>query len=169
MTPTDIQRLLSENLARVRMRIAESCRRSGRDPAAVRLVAVTKYVPPELIRGLVRIGAMEIGESRVQQLVRRAELLGSQPGGLDDATPGEAPRWHMIGHLQRNKVKTLLRHARVIHSVDSKRLADEIQKQAEPIGGKIDVFIEVNVSGEAAKGGVQAESAAALAEHVSGL
>lgn len=169
MTPTEIQQLLSENLARVRVRIAQSCRRSGRDPGTVRLVAVTKYVPPELISGLVRIGAAEIGESRVQQLVRRAELLGSQSGGLAETASGEAPRWHLIGHLQRNKVKMLLRHARIIHSVDSKRLADEIQKQAEPIGEHIDVFIEINVSGEAAKDGVDAEAAAALAEHVSGL
>lgn len=169
MTQIEIHQRLNENLARVRMRVAESCRRSGRDPGEVRLVAVTKYVPPELISSLVELGATDIGESRVQQLVRRAELLGSDAGGLDDSSSGEAPRWHMIGHLQRNKVKTLLRHARIIHSVDSTRLADEIQKQAEPLGGNVDVFIEVNVSGEAAKGGVDAESAAALAEHVCGL
>lgn len=160
---------LVENVARVRARIAESCRRSGRDPAAVRLVAVTKYVNPELIEALRDAGVANIGESRVQQLVQRSQRLAGGPGDLDQADAHSGLVWHMIGHLQRNKVKPLIRRARVIHSLDSSRLADEIQKRAADLGVSVDVFVEVNVAGEKRKTGVVLDQVANLAEMVEEL
>ena len=122
LTPEGIERL-RRNLAGVRAGIAEACRRSGRDSADVRLVAVTKYSDSDTIRALLAEGVRDLGENRVQQLVSRAEALGAAELGLlaPDADAGALPRWHMIGHLQRNKVKTLLKHTRILHSLDSVR------------------------------------------------
>lgn len=171
-----VNAILEANLQKVQARIAAACARAGRSPADVRLVAVTKYVGVEIIRALHSLGAIEMGENRVQQLAARAEALaqgdpadgasGSRGGG-----PAIGPiRWHMIGHLQRNKVRLALRWSRFIHSVDSTRLADEISKQAAALEiPAVDVLIEVNVSGEASKEGVAAAEVEALARHVCGL
>lgn len=148
---------LLENVAAVRERIAQACRRADRHPDSVTLVAVTKYVDPADIRALLAAGLTHLGESRVQQLVRRASEVG----------PG--PTWHMIGHLQRNKVRPLLGASRLIHSLDSLRLADEIQHHAAALGTTVDAFVEVNVAGEASKQGVAPSEAAALCEHVTRL
>ncbi len=159
---------LRDNLARVRDKLAAACARVGRDPSEVHLVAVTKYVNPEVLAELVAAGVVDIGESQVQQLVRRAVACG--PARMD--WPGEAaiddrrPRWHMIGHLQRNKVKLLLPHARIVHSLDSVRLVETIERHAGELQAMVDVFIEVNVAGEASKQGVRPEQAAELAAAV---
>ena len=108
------------NLREVRERIAQAARRSGRGPDAVRLVAVTKTVPTETIRVLAGAGQADIGENQAQQLRDRARELA-----------GLAVRWHMIGHLQRNKVKYVVAACAMIHSVDSLRLAEEISKRAQ--------------------------------------
>jgi uncharacterized pyridoxal phosphate-containing UPF0001 family protein len=170
---------LRDNLARVRGTIADACRRAGRDPGAVRLVAVTKYVDLEVIGALLEIGVRDLGENRVQQLVQRAECVGATtaelfgpgpeglgPGGWAPDVTAAVPRWHMIGHLQRNKVRTLLSHTRIIHSLDSARLAREIQKVAEAGDLRVDAFIEVNVAEEESKYGVAVPEVEALAEAV---
>jgi len=163
---------LSTNLMQVRERIAAACRRADRAPEDVRLVAVTKYVTPEVIRALFALGVSDMGESRVQQLVERATAIDSVPeASLDDAarvTGGAAPRWHMVGHLQRNKARLLLPHCRILHSLDSPRLAEELQQRTAP-GKTIDVLIEVNVAGEASKNGVPPMEIGALADALSGL
>ena len=169
LSPEPIHTTLAENVARVRARIAESCRRSGRDPADVRLVAVTKYVNPELIEALRGAGVADIGESRVQQLVQRSQRLAGGPGDFDQADGQSGLVWHMIGHLQRNKVKPLIPRARVIHSLDSSRLAHAIQKRAAELGVSVDVFVEVNVAGEDRKTGVGLDQVANLAEIVEEL
>ncbi|TWT45084.1 Pyridoxal phosphate homeostasis protein [Phycisphaerae bacterium RAS1] len=152
---TDAQRsLLQRNVAAVRERLAAASRRSGRAADAVTLVAVTKYVEPPMIRALLDCGLTQLGESRVQQLVSRASQIG------------RGACWHMIGHLQRNKVKPLLAASHVIHSLDSTRLADEIQRHAADMGLRADVFVEVNIAGELSKEGVAPAGAAALCEHV---
>jgi pyridoxal phosphate enzyme (YggS family) len=168
MQATERDRRLRVNLERVRATIADACHRSGRDPADVRLVAVTKYVQLDMIQALVDTGVRELGENRVQQLISRAEALGSARLGLFDREPTGAagPRWHMIGHLQRNKVKALLRHTRILHSLDSIRLAKELEKQAERLDLTVDAFLEVNVAGEEAKSGAPVSEAAAIAETV---
>ena len=179
MKRSDAIKRLRDNLARVRETIADACRRAGRDPAAVRLVAVTKYVDLDMIGALLDVGVHELGENRVQQLVQRAErvgattaeLFGPEPEGFGpgDRPPDASaavPRWHMIGHLQRNKVKTLLGHTRIIHSLDSPRLAREIQKVAEARDLMVDAFVEVNVAEEESKYGVAVPEVEAVAEAV---
>ena len=153
------ERLLA-NLRDVQDRIAAAAARSGRPATAVRLVAVTKTVSPATIRLLVEAGQRDLGENRPQQLRDRAAALGGPstgPGqGLDVA-------WHMIGHLQRNKVKYVVPAAAMIHSVDSLALAGEIGKRAQAAAARAVCLLEVNVSGEASKGGASPAEAPALA------
>ena len=146
------------NLREVRQRMTAAAARSGRPAAAVRLVAVTKTVLPEVIRALREAGQRDIGESRPQQLRDRAAALAD----CDVA-------WHMIGHLQRNKVKYVVPAAAMIHSVDSPALAEEISKRAQAAGSRAACLIEVNVSGEASKSGVAPADAPALASAVAAL
>lgn len=134
---------LRENVRIVHETIAAATARSGRAAGDVTLVAVTKTVNLEVIRALAELGVADLGESRVQQLVERAMQTSAAP-----------VRWHLVGHLQRNKVRTLLRHARIVHSLDSIRLADELDVEAGRIGAAVDAYCEVNVSGEASKQGV---------------
>lgn len=161
---------LRDNIARVHDEIARACARAARDPGQVRLIAVTKYVSPEILRAVVAAGVNDIGESRVQQLTQRARALGDHR--LDWPTPhtahDERPRWHMIGHLQRNKVKALLPYARIVHSLDSVRLAETLEHHATELGAAVDVFIEVNVAGEAAKTGAPPADLPGLVECVAG-
>lgn len=137
-----IHRQVAQNLAQVRARIAAACQASNRLADEVHLVAVTKYVGLASIRALLAAGQLDLGESRVQQLMPRVEALSEL-----------SPRWHLIGHLQRNKVKYLLPEVRIIHSVDSLRLAEQISNFAEKKDCRVDIFVETNVSGESAKDG----------------
>jgi len=150
------ERILA-NLREVRDRIADAARRSGRTPDAVRLVAVTKAVPTETIRLLLAAGQQDIGENHAQQIRDRARELA-----------GLAVRWHMIGRLQRNKVKYVV-PAAMIHSVDSVRLAEEISKRAQAAGARATCLVEVNVSGEEAKGGVAPAEAPRVAGEIAAL
>lgn len=165
MAEADWKERLRANIALVRGNVAEACRRAGRDPGDVRLIAVTKYVSLEVLREVLAAGVTDLGESHVQQLAERAAACG--PARLD--WPGDTcgddgrPRWHMIGHLQRNKVKLLLPHARLVHSLDSQRLAEAVEQYAAQLDVPVDVLVEVNVSGEASKQGVAPDSVAALA------
>src|SRR5690606_13564612 len=117
----------------------------------VTLVAVTKYAAPEQIREIVQLGVADLGESRVQQFAQRAPQINEffsrrQPQG-DDAAPARL-RWHMIGHLQRNKVKQVLPLVSLIHSVDSLRLAEELDVQAAKLGRRLPVLMQINASEE---------------------
>jgi len=169
MPADDWESQLRTNVARVRAQIAAACRRTGRDPATVRLVGVTKYVPTEVVRALLATGVADVAENHVQQLVRRAAELGGfqfgWPEGPDD-TPAPLPRWHMIGHLQRNKIRHLLPYARIVHSLDSPRLALALQTQAERSDAQVDVLIEVNIAGEATKTGIAPTEVPALVQTV---
>src|SRR4029434_3078020 len=118
-----------------RERIAAACRRAGRDPASVTLVAVTKYAEIEWVRRLVELGVLELGENRPQQLVARAQQ-----------TAGPV-RWHLIGHLQRNKVRSVLPLTTLIHSADSLRLLQAVDRVAAELTLRPRVLIEVNLSG----------------------
>jgi PLP dependent protein len=146
---------IADNIASVKSRIEQAAGRTGRDPSGIKLVAVTKGVPAELIMEAVKAGITDIGENRVQEAEQKFELIKDLP----------ATR-HMIGHLQTNKVKAALEMFSVIQSVDSERLADEISKRA---GSVTDVFVEVNTSGEAAKYGIEPDKAIQLAKHIAGL
>jgi pyridoxal phosphate enzyme (YggS family) len=148
---TDIGR----NVAFVRARIAAACERVGRDPAGVTLIAVTKTHSAEAVVAAYGAGVRDFGENRVQEAQRK--ILAARGLGVDDAT------WHLIGNLQRNKAATAASMFDVIHSVDSERLALATSERAER---SVQVFIEVNVAGEASKHGVSPGEAALLAERV---
>ncbi len=138
----DLTARIAENLADIRRRIAEAAARSRRSADAVTLVGVTKYVGEAEIRALVAAGCTELGESRPQQLWEKAESLADLP-----------LRWHMIGHLQRNKVRRTLPVVEVVHSADSPRLITAIDHAAGELSLRMPILLEVNVSGEAAKHG----------------
>lgn len=163
-----MKRKLVDNWKRTEERVADACTKAGRDPNSVTLVVVTKYVGLDLIRTLVEIGIRNLGESHVQELTRRHAMIKEWLGkrsAADDAAP-TPPHWHMIGHLQRNKVKALLPAVDLIHSVDSLRLAEEIDAQSEKIGKVTPIFLEVNATGESAKTGVAVAATTHLAEQI---
>lgn len=165
---TNLKRKLSENLKRVRDRIASACERSSRDPSEVGIVAVTKYVDMEVVRAAIEIGLIDIGESRAQQLNQRAGMLhelAERKAVLGSKENAVRPRWHMIGHLQRNKVKVVVPWIELIHSVDSLRLAEDLHVQASKLGKTVDMLLQVNTSGERSKHGVAVGAVTHLAEH----
>lgn len=144
---------IRENLRRVRARIAHACANAGRNPDDVTLVAVTKSVGIDELLELHRLGVRDFGENRPQALIaRRAEFEARTGPPTDDA---DRVRWHMIGHLQRNKVRALVPAADLIHSVDSLRLLASLSDEGlRRQGTRVEVLIQVNVSGETQKDGL---------------
>jgi PLP dependent protein len=146
MPETDFS-YIAENLAAVWARLAAACRRAGREPEDVTLIAVSKTAPAEAVAAAYSAGARHFGENRVEDALPKighvAELLGSHM----------TPCWHMIGHLQRRKVRDAAPAFAMVHSVDSLALAQELNKRLEPLGKRVPVLLEVNVSGEESKYG----------------
>lgn len=164
-----VKRRLADNWKRLNDRVAEACRHVGRDPDTVKIVAVTKSATIDVIRALVELGVADLGESRVQELSRRAAMLNewlNRRGGDLAAGALLRPRWHMIGHLQRNKVKTVLPWVGMIHSVDSLRLAEEIDVQIAALDRRMPVLLQVNASDEKQKFGVAVAATTHLAEQI---
>lgn len=159
---------IADNLARIRENIAAAAAKVRRDPAGVRLVAVTKTADLEQVKALVELGVTDLAESRVQQLGERADELNGWLGRRRKEPP-LAVRWHMIGHLQRNKVKELVGRVCLIHSVDSLRLAEEIESRSARQEKVSDVMLEVNCSEETQKYGVAVGAVACLGEQISTL
>lgn len=177
---------LRDRYSTVRERIAAAARKSGRDPAAIMLVAVTKHAEPDQIRELMQLGHIDFGENRVQQLTQRAVMIGEwlarqrvMPGASQSrsaadllpqssrsVTPPPAVRWHMIGHLQRNKARKVVELCRLIHSVDSLRLAEELQLIAAKREDPVEILLQVNCSGEESKFGCAIGAAIHLAEQI---
>jgi PLP dependent protein len=135
------RRLIAENLNQIRLAIKTACARAGRATDSVQLVAVTKYADLEWVRDLIDLGEVQLGESRPQQMCGRVKELSGDV------------RWHMIGHLQRNKVEMLIPVTELIHSVDSLRLLRKIETSAAAVGKRQRALLEVNVSGEETKDG----------------
>jgi len=148
---------ISENLDTVRGNIIRACRESGRGEESVRLIAVSKTKPLEDLEAAYACGCRDFGENKVQELTEKYEKL---PKDI---------RWHMIGHLQRNKVKYIVDKVYLIHSVDSLRLAEEISKEAVKKNVTVSILVEVNVSKEESKFGTTAEEASHLVEEISRL
>ena len=134
------------NLRRVRERIDAACRRAGRDPGSVTLIAVSKKKPTEDILEACAEGATDFGENYVQELTEKIRVL-------EENEEAERIRWHMIGHLQKNKVKALIGMTELIHSVDSIGLAEQIEKEAAKQGVIERILLEVNIAGEESKWG----------------
>lgn len=137
---------LQKNLDQITQRIELACERSNRDRTEVRVIGVTKYAQTEWVRELVELGWTTLGEARPQQLVERAEQFHNDPDM-------PAVNWHLIGHLQRNKVRPILPVVEVIHSVDSLRLLDRIEFIADELGTRPRVLLEVNIAEDSAKDG----------------
>ncbi len=159
---------ITKNLTRIRERIAAACDKTGRDAGGVSIIAVTKSVELDTIKNLLDAGLTELGESRATQLHERAGELAAylQRRRNELAAP---VRWHMIGHLQRNKVKSVLEAAEVVHSVDSLRLAEELNTKAERMDKTIDVALQVNCSEEAQKFGCAVGAALHLGEMIASM
>lgn len=155
--------MIRENIERVRERMAQACKRVGRDPSQVRLICVTKEATIEQIREAISRGITEIGENRVQDAVRKFAQIGRE------TAEGDRLNWHMIGHLQTNKVKKAIEIFDLIHSVDSLRLAEAISKEAAEANKTQGILIQVNASGEETKFGVSPEGAEELIVRVSEL
>ncbi|HJC11708.1 MAG TPA: YggS family pyridoxal phosphate-dependent enzyme [Candidatus Blautia merdigallinarum] len=146
-----------ENYRAVEEKVKNACQRAGRKREEVTLIAVSKTKPVSMIEELLPLGVRDFGENKVQELTAKEEVL---PKDI---------RWHMIGHLQRNKVKYIIDKACMIHSVDSLRLAREISKEAVKHELDVPVLIEVNVAGEESKFGVSVEETPSLVQEVSKL
>ena len=145
--------MLATNLARVRERVLLACERCRRDPRAITLIGVTKTVDPARVREAVGLGVADVGENRVQEAAAKIDALG----------PLSGVRWHLIGHLQTNKAKAAVGLFEVIHSVDSAKLLEALEREAAAQRRRPRVLIQVNVSGEASKSGCRPEEAEALA------
>jgi pyridoxal phosphate enzyme (YggS family) len=151
-------RRIQDNLEHVRQRIAAAAARSGRPPAAVELVGVTKYVDARAARLLVQAGLSHLGESRPQELWSKAAAMADLP-----------VHWHLVGHLQRNKVRRTVQLRPLIHSADSLRLLEEISREAHAFGIPADVVLEVNISGDATKHGLQPDEVEPLLPQIAAL
>jgi pyridoxal phosphate enzyme (YggS family) len=150
--------ILAENLHAVRDRVAHAAAASGRRASDVKLIGVTKYAGPEVARLLVDAGLTDLGESRPQELWRKAEALA-----------GENIRWHLIGHLQRNKVRRTLPLTALIHSGDSLRLLAALNEEAAAFTEPCDVLLEVNISGDHSKHGFGPAELAPLLSTIAAL
>ncbi|PLT46456.1 YggS family pyridoxal phosphate-dependent enzyme [Paenibacillus sp. FSL W8-1187] len=143
---------LLERKAQVDRRIAEACRRAGRDPREVSVIAVTKYVSLERTREALAAGCRQLGENRWQDARAKWEALAEEYGA---ERAGEAPEWHFIGSLQTNKAKDVVGKFTYIHSLDRLPLAEAIHRKAAALGIQVPCFIQVNVSGELSKHGLE--------------
>lgn len=149
--------MIVENMKVVQKKIEAACEKSGRSKEEVTLIAVSKTKPVSMLQEAYDTGCRDFGENKVQELVDKYEQL---PKDI---------RWHMIGHLQRNKVKYIVDKVYMIHSVDSLRLAEEISKEAVKKGVTVSILLEVNVAQEETKFGASAQDVAALAEEIAKL
>lgn len=149
--------MLAENYDRVQENITQACEAAGRDRSTAVLIAVSKTKPVPMLQEIYDHGCRDFGENKVQELVEKYEAM---PKDI---------RWHMIGHLQRNKVKYIVDKVYMIHSVDSLRLAEEISKEAVKKNVTVKILIEVNVAQEESKFGAAPQEAAALAQSISKL
>lgn len=149
--------MLAENLKQVEENIRQACERAQRKREEVTLVAVSKTKPVSMLSEIYNCKVRDFGENKVQEICEKREQL---PADI---------RWHMIGHLQRNKVKYIIQDVALIHSVDTYRLAEEINVQAKKIKRIVPILIEVNIAGEATKFGIAAEETLQLVEEISKL
>lgn len=151
-----IHEILGQRLEAIRTRVQAACGRVGRSPESVTLIGVTKTVGHEVAQALVDLGVADLGENRPQELWRKSDVVSGA-------------RWHVIGHLQRNKVERTVGLSSLIHSVDSERLLEAIETEAKRIGKQTAVLLEVNCSGEEAKHGFTPEAVLAFTSNLKPL
>ena len=146
--------MVAENLIQVQKNIEEACKKVNRDPDEVTLIAVSKTKPVEMLKEAYEAGARVFGENKVQEIVDKYDQMPSDV------------KWHLIGHLQRNKVKYIVDKVAMIHSVDSLRLAETIEKEAEKKNVVVPILIEVNVAEEESKFGLKPEEVLPFIEQI---
>lgn len=146
--------MITENISEVRKNMEEACRASGRNPEEVSLIAVSKTKPVSMLQEAYDAGCRDFGENKVQEIMDKIDRLPSDI------------RWHMIGHLQTNKVKYIVGKVFLIHSVDSLHLAEAISKEAVKQNTTVNILIEVNVAKENTKYGAMAEDTVSLVEKI---
>lgn len=149
--------MLKENLMQVEEKINAACQRAGRSRSEVTLIAVSKTKPIHMLSEIYAEGIRNFGENKVQEILEKHEEL---PNDI---------KWHMIGHLQRNKVKSVIDKVSLIHSVDSFRLAEEINIQAKKKNITVPILVQVNIAGEDTKFGITREDAIVLTEQIAEL
>ncbi|HYI56126.1 MAG TPA: YggS family pyridoxal phosphate-dependent enzyme [Microlunatus sp.] len=147
---------IAANLAEVRRRVDQACVAAGRDASSVRLLPVSKTKPPAVIREAYDAGARLFGENKVQEAVAKAEVFADVPD----------LRWAVIGHLQTNKAKQVAAVAAEFHALDSLRLAEALDRRLQDLGRTLDVFVQVNSSGEESKFGLTPEAVPAFAREL---
>lgn len=172
-TQTTVMGQLRDAYRRVEDRIAEAAQRAERRREDVLMVAVTKTASPDQIRALIDMGQVDFGENRVQHLAQRAAALEeflsrrrTLGGAASNQSTTTEVRWHMVGHLQRNKVKTVVPLVKLIHSVNSLRLAEELHAYGGRIDRVIDILLQINTTGDPARQGVAAPAVIHLAEQI---
>ena len=149
-----METMLCENLKKVEDNVDAACRKAGRSRDEVTLIAVSKTKPVEMLSTIYNQGIRDFGENKVQEMCDKMEQLPSDI------------RWHMVGHLQTNKVKYIVGHTTLIHSVDSLHLAKEIEKQAEKKDVTVDILVEVNIAEEESKFGVTCKEVLPLIQQI---
>ena len=152
-----VENSVAQRYDTVRKQVAEACARSGRNSSDVTIIGVSKAKSIQVIQEGIAAGISDLGENYTQEMVEKKEELSGQHGEV---------RWHYIGHLQRNKVKYIASFVHLIHSVDSERLAHEVNRQGEKIGRRIPVLLQVNTSGESSKLGCYPGGAMTIAERM---
>lgn len=152
-----METMLCENLKKVEDNVDAACRKAGRSRDEVTLIAVSKTKPVEMLSTIYNQGIRDFGENKVQEMCDKMEQLPSDIC------------WHMIGHLQTNKVKYIVGHTTLIHSVDSLHLAKEIEKQAEKKDVTVDILVEVNIAEEESKFGIHKEETYELVRQIAAL
>lgn len=144
---------IKDNYSEILRRVNEAAKRSGRNPNEITLMAVTKTHPASELNEVIDAGATDIGENRVQEILEKYDFV-------------KPVRWHLIGHLQTNKVKSIIDKVVMIHSVDSLHLAEEIDKRAKSHGIKMDILIEINSAMEESKSGISGNDLKELSEQI---
>ena len=148
---------IDENLPVIKENIRLACEKSGRNPEDITILAVTKTVDIQDINRAVELGLVHLGENRVQELLAKYDAVDKRAV------------WHIIGHLQKNKVKYIADKVSMIHSVESEELAKEIDRQCKKYGRSMDILVEVNVSGEESKSGISPRDAVEFVKKISSL
>ncbi|MEW6170814.1 MAG: YggS family pyridoxal phosphate-dependent enzyme [Candidatus Omnitrophota bacterium] len=154
--------MISDSLTSIKNKIASTCKKNGRNPEEITLIAVTKNISLEKIEEVLNLGIKNIADNKVQEAL-------SKYSSLKEKFKTNPFYWHMIGHLQTNKVKDAVGLFDLIHSVDSLRLAIEINKQAAKINKIQDILIEVNTSGETTKFGIKPQSVIEIIKEIAKL
>ncbi len=149
--------MIRENLENIQKKIEAAAKKSGRSASDIMLLGVTKTIDIERIKELLSLGIKDIGENKVQELTSKYEVIG------------EGANWHLIGHLQTNKVKYMIDKVKMIHSVDSMKLAVEIDKKSSEKNKITNILVEVNVGGEESKFGIKPEDTVAFVQDLSRL